>query len=42
MNKVLTNAILAITIVMMILPVCMQAQPIPTPNGIEGIVYISG
>ena len=41
MNKGMTNAILAITIVMMILPVCTQAQPIPSPHGIAGTVYMS-
>ena len=34
-----TNAILAIAIVMAILPVCTQAQPIP--HGIAGTVYMS-
>ena len=41
MDKGITYTILAIAIVMAILPVCTQAQPIPTPYGIAGIVYMS-
>ncbi len=39
MNRKRTNAILAIAIIMVILPAC--AQEIPTPHGVEGIVYMS-
>ena len=41
MNRRRTDAILAIAIILAILPACMQAQPIPQPHGIAGIVYLS-
>lgn len=39
MNRKITNAILAVAIIMAILPVCTQA--IPEPHGVAGIVYLS-
>ena len=39
MNNGITNAILAIAIIMAVLPVCTQA--IPMPHGIAGTVYMS-
>jgi len=41
MSRRRTNAILAIAIIMVVLPVCTQATPPVMPHGVAGTVYLS-